>query len=63
MFIIKKKNDDEYVTYNNEYYSITHNKTSALSFVTKKEALNIIRDNNLELHLMSNFIIIKKQTK
>lgn len=63
MFIIKKKNDDEYVTYNNEHYSITHNKTSALSFITKKEALNIIRDNNLELHLMSNFIIIKKQTK
>lgn len=62
-FIIKKKNDNEYVTYNDNLtslysgYAITHNRDSAKIFNTKKEAIDCIVKNSLQLHLMSDFVV------
>lgn len=60
-FIIKAKHDEKYVCQldmlQNKGYAFTHNKTSALKFQFKKEAKNAIKQNWLELHLMSDFII------
>jgi len=64
-YIIKKKDDDEYVTFNDNNnsrmggYSIGKNEKSAKIFSNKKDAENAIENNNLELHLMSEFEIIK----
>jgi hypothetical protein len=63
VFIIKKKDDDEYVSYNDDNtsrfggYSITHNRNSAAKFSSKTEAMSIIQKYDLELHLMSDFVV------
>jgi len=64
-YIIKKENDNEYVTYNDKStqrwggYSITHNRNSAKLFKTKKDAIDTISKYNLELHLMTNLVVEK----
>jgi len=64
-WIIKKSNNDEYVSYDDSNtsriggYSITHNRDSAEKFLTKKDAQQTIDKNNLELHLMSEFNVEK----
>mgnify|MGYP003333852619 FL=1 len=61
-YIIKLKNADEYVSYNDYWafkYVITHNKSSAKKFLSKKEAKNVIDSYYLELNLMSELEIIK----
>jgi hypothetical protein len=67
-FIIKKKDDDEYVSHNDDNtsrfggYGITHNKSGAAKFSSKKDAVEIINKYNLEIHLMSELeVIIYKQ--
>lgn len=63
-FIIKKKEDDEYVSHNDDNtsrfggYGITHNKSGAAKFSSKKDAVEIINKYNLELHLMSELEVI-----
>ena len=63
VFIIKKKHDDEYVSYNDDNtsrfggYNITHNRNSAAKFSSKTEAMSIIQKYNLELNLMSDFVV------
>ena len=61
---IKKKNNDEYVSLNNNTsrfggYSITQNKNSAAKFSTKRDAIEIINKYNLELNLMSELEVVK----
>ena len=61
---IKKKNNDEYVSLNNNTsrfggYSITQNKNGAAKFSTKMDAIETINKYNLELNLMSELEVVK----
>ena len=61
---IKKKNNDEYVSLNDDNtsrfggYSITQNKNGAAKFSTKRGAIEIINKYNLELNLMSELEVL-----
>ena len=61
---IKKKNNDEYVSLNDDNtsrfggYSITQNKNGAAKFSTKMDAIETINKYNLELNLMSELILV-----
>jgi len=62
-YIIKKKYDDQYINYDDYFFQkwiTTKNILLAQTFATKKEAKETIKNNWLELHLGTEFIILNK---